>query len=60
MRKKTGRKLVLNRETLKALEPASAREVVAGLEIRIDLQFDTVTCASHKRCTGCVPCLTTG
>lgn len=60
MRKRASRRLVLHRETLKTLEPVAAREVAAGLEIRIELRLDTVTCASYKRCTGCVPCLTTG
>lgn len=60
MLKKTGRRLVLNRETLTALNPALAREAAGGWVVRIELQLETVTCASNKRCTGCVPCLTTG
>jgi len=59
--KKTGpRKLTLHLETLRNLDGSALEGAKGRFEIYIQLEIDSVTCASNKRCTGCVPCVTTG
>lgn len=60
MKKKGARKLVLNLDTLRRLDPAVLGQAEGAHGTRIDPKLDTATCASNRPCTGCVPCGPTG
>ena len=60
MRKKGPSKLKLHLETLRSLDGAALAGAHGRLGDEVGLNLDTATCASFKRCTGCVPCATSG
>lgn len=60
VKKRGVRKLVLNIDTLRRLDPSYLEGAEGGLEIHIRILLESATCASNRPCTGCVPCVTTG
>jgi len=60
VKKKVVRKLVLNLDTLRWLDPADLGRAEGAHGTKVDPKADTATCASNRPCTGCVPCQPTG
>jgi hypothetical protein len=59
MKKRGARKLILNVDTLRRLDP-SYLEGAEGAKEHVQVLMESATCASNRPCTGCVPCVTTG
>ena len=60
MKKKAVRKLVLSSDTLRRLDPVTLGGAEGAKEIGVEVKMESVTCASNRPCTGCVPCGPTG